>query len=86
MKDLFGEEVAEFEPRKGTSPYIQFKGWYNYRLSDSKDVRCKNCEHLLRQHHHDKKYKKCVLMGVSRSSATDIKVGHVCDKWQKAAS
>ncbi len=35
---------------------------------------CKHCRHCLAIHHHDKRYRKCELYRISRSTATDWRV------------
>ncbi len=83
-KNLFGDLVAYPEkPKKKThmSPYQIFKMRNSYRPKDDNNRRCKNCEHHIIVHFHDKTYHKCEILGISSSSATDIRVNHVCDKW-----
>lgn len=81
MKSLFGEEIEYFPPEqpKTLGKYQAWKLTHKYRKSESKDIRCKNCEHLCSGEYHNKNYHKCELMGISHSEATDIRVGYVCN-------
>ena len=81
IKNLFGE-LVEYPENRHRSQYQLIKRFNNYRLSNDNDVRCKNCVSHVAIEYHDKTYHKCLLIGVSNSEATDIRISHVCDKWR----
>jgi hypothetical protein len=78
-KDLWGNEIKESEP-KLRSKYLLFKKENDYKKAWDK-FNCGNCKHSIHYEYHDKWYWKCSLMGVSHSTATDIRKSYVCDKW-----
>lgn len=78
--DLFGN-MTEMESKNISSPYLRFKNHNRYRLSENTESNCKNCNHCRRMEYHNKNYYKCILMGISHSTATDIKLKNVCDKF-----
>jgi hypothetical protein len=82
--------LADYIPQlkpviKFKSKYLQWKYDNNYREADSKDKCCGNCEfHFAVTYGYNAKiYHKCDVMGVSNCSATDIRVGHICDCYMK---
>jgi len=77
MKDLFGGETKYVEPK----PKKLIDALSNYRHSES-DKKCKNCSNLIKKRQNMKNYYKCALLGVSRSSATDIRLNNVCDHYE----
>lgn len=79
-ENLFGEMVEVVSKKKILSVYQLRKRSMNYRKSETGD-KCKFCFNGTRWRHHDKIYFKCELIGHSHSSATDIRAGHVCDKF-----
>jgi len=81
QKDLFGNivEVNPEKPVKPKSKYQQFKADNSYRKGI--DSFCKDCQNFRMYDYHNKFYRKCVLLGESHSTATDIKAGWVCDKF-----
>ena len=82
MRDLWGNDIPDIEPHTNESCYQRFKRRFNYQKSDDKNKRCKNCGNHINKPYHNGKYHKCKLIGSSCSTATDIRVGHVCDKWE----
>ena len=82
MIDLFGEEVEAPRRKSRLSKYQLFKMANNYRESDDDRRKCGFCVFHRSCRYHDKIYHKCELIGDSNSSATDIRVGHVCDKFE----
>lgn len=80
MKDLFGNEINMTEFNNTRSPYQAFKHRNNYRKSFEQNT-CGNCKHSQRWEYHNKYYWKCELLGFSNSEASDIRKGHICDKW-----
>lgn len=81
--NLFGENVEYPSPVKSISNYQKFKGWNNYRKSDNPKMICGTCKHFTARVF-DRTYFKCRLIGLSRSTVTDIAKGHVCNKWELA--
>jgi hypothetical protein len=83
MLNLFGEEVKEpsFKPREKLSIYQQAKKDLCYRKAYGNES-CKNCGNLVIKEY-DKRYFKCNLIGISNCSATDIRLGDYCDRWEK---
>lgn len=57
------------------------KGQAGYRNStDSR--KCDNCLYCNVYRYHGKNYRKCQLIGVSHSAATDIKKSGFCNRWE----
>lgn len=79
--NLFGETVDYPQPRQ--RGYKGIKQSLGYRKSNDKIRRCKNCKHLRGFRYHDKNYYKCALIGYSHSEATDIRLNHVCNAFEK---
>lgn len=85
MKDLFGKEVPDYEIEKvpnTESWYQAVKRRSNYRQTTAKEKCCKYCKNKRTFEYHNKNYHKCMLIGISHSEATDIRLGNVCDKWE----
>ena len=85
MKDLFGNETT-LSPNKRyghESEYQQFKRVNNYGSAVYKDKSCKHCVNKRKFHYNGKNYYKCILIGVSHSEATDIRLNRVCDKFEE---
>jgi hypothetical protein len=81
-KNLFNE-MQEFDiEKKPLSPYQKTKQQNNYRKSIDKNVSCKTCIYKLESHHNGKTYYKCKIIGESFSSATDIRLKNVCNRWK----
>lgn len=80
--DLFGD-MTETEPNRSDSSYQRFKIQNHYRDAEDKKVSCKTCNHSRRMNYHNKNYYKCLLIGISHSEATDIKLKMVCNKFTK---
>jgi hypothetical protein len=89
MLDLFGVEITEEEylsnpaPKPHESDYQKFKRVNNYRKAIIPDERCACCTSHLSGVYHNKIYHKCSLIGLSHSEATDIRVNHVCNCFEK---
>lgn len=89
MKDLFGNDILISDYLKNPdkkepnheSKYQKFKRENNYRKSSHKLERCKYCYNHTHGTYRTKYLHKCSLLGLSHSEATDIRTGHVCDKW-----
>lgn len=64
---------------KFKSKYQKWKYENKYRKADYlSDIRCQNCKNLFR----NQKYYKCKLLGISGSSATDIRLSNVCQNFE----
>ena len=84
---LFEIEVKPVIIDKKMSFYQKFKVDNNYRkaIYANKDgKRCVWCKHLLQNSGNTNNYYKCELIGVSHSSATDIRLSCVCDLFEEA--
>jgi hypothetical protein len=76
MKDLFGVEITELEYLQNEQSHGHFKKWKlmnRYRRSQNMGKKCSLCKFFKHG-----KYKKCTVMGVSSSTASDIRSGYVC--------
>ena len=83
MRDLFGNQVEPVPPKaKHLGIRQQWKLDNNYRKGDT--ATCKDCLHLRKYEYHDKTYYKCVLLGESHSTATDIRVSYVCNEHKES--
>ena len=82
--DFFNEETETPDAFKlsRSSIYQKIKRANQYKKATGED-KCKNCANCRRYHHNDKTYYKCLIIGISSSSATDIRVGFTCKKWEK---
>lgn len=67
-------------------PYLkqnfEWKKYHNYRKAKLAN-KCKNCEWRIVMDHHDKIYHKCKHLGITNGSATDIRIGCVCDLYER---
>lgn len=72
-----GYKLPITEGQKPRSPYQRWKSENNYRKSDNKNKRCENCKNIISQNG----YYKCILLGTSCSSATDIRLSNVCNQF-----
>ena len=79
MKDLTGVEVDDikyFENSdlvKKDTIKSEFRITHGYK----EGYLCKNCKSYAEYRYHNKKYKKCKLIGLSHSEATDIRKSDV---------
>ena len=67
------------------SKYQRFK-WENQYRKANTEQKCKNCKHLFYNMPNctgGGKYYKCELLGRSSSSATDIRLSNVCNRWEQ---
>lgn len=76
-----GYRLPITDGQKPRSPYQRWKSENNYRKSDNKDKRCKNCKNRFITHSGEKVYYKCILLGMSSSPATDIRLSNVCNQF-----
>lgn len=79
VPDLFGGESKIVMPEH--SPYRAFRQRNNYRKCEGKKS-CRTCKYGEVWEGNTKKYRKCVLMGVSQSAATDVSQRCVCNRWE----
>ena len=84
MKDLFDREVKppDMTKKKQLGVYQQWKARNGYRLG-TKDQCCKLCKNRQSGQYHGKVYHKCNLLGMSHSTATDIRLKNVCNLFEK---
>lgn len=76
--DIFGNEIdveylfKENETNKSISRTIKskFRSFYGF---DERN-KCKECAHRVVIHYNNKNFHKCRMMGISSSSATDIRL------------
>lgn len=74
------EGLTKFEVKaRPRSKYQQWKLENNYRKADNDNKRCKNCKNRFITHSGAKVYYKCILLGMSSSPATDIRLSNVCN-------
>lgn len=73
-------DINSLKVHSKLSDYQIFKINNRYRLSKDTN-KCKNCLYLTSGGGNVRGYYKCELIGVSNSSATDIRLKNVCDKW-----
>ena len=81
MKDLFGSEISEIETEK-RGYYSERKRQLEYKRSINKNICCKVCKYCT-YHKRTKIYYKCELIGISKSTATDIRTNFVCKNFIK---
>lgn len=62
---------------KFKSKYQKWKYENKYRKADN-SMRCANCKHII-----GTRFYKCKLLGLSCSSATDIRLSNVCDRFEE---
>lgn len=61
------------------SKYQKWKYLNKYCKAEKySDIKCKNCRHRFITHSSGKIYYKCFLLGMSGSTATDIRLSNVC--------
>ena len=74
----FGETVQKSETR---SRFTFFKAVNHYGNAANADKCCKHCKFRTTKKIGNRIYHKCTLMGVSNSSASDIRLTAVCDRF-----
>ena len=84
MINLFGEEIKDELLKVRMSKYQRIRDEYNYRPGIPELKRsCRYCAKKVKFKYHNKTYYKCTIIGISRSEATDIRLGDMCDKWEE---
>ncbi len=76
MKELLGVEVDEnkyFEDLKSEKARATIKSEFRRMHGYKTGCFCKNCKSYLEFRYHNKRYRKCRLIGLSHSEATDIR-------------
>ena len=76
MINLLGVEVDDekyFEEVKSEKSTATIKSEFRRMHGYRKGLCCKDCAHFLEGSYHNRKYFKCVKMGLSHSEATDIR-------------
>ena len=79
LSEVFKPIKVDTKPR---SKYQQWKTENRYRKTDN-NKRCKNCKNRFITHSGKKVYYKCILLGMSSCSATDIRLSNVCDRYEE---
>lgn len=75
--DLFGNEV-EIKPFiKSKQTKLTIKTKFRLHHGYKKGFRCKKCAYFNKFRYHGKNYYKCDKVGISHSSATDIRLKDV---------
>lgn len=82
MKSLFNEDIPETVKPKPRGRFNIWKTENNYRKS-SGEQKCKVCQHSERHRDRSKFFWKCRIMGISSSEASDIRAGHVCNRFKR---
>lgn len=80
--DIFGNAVAVNEIATKTSESIKsrFRKMYGFDYEHE----CRDCKYLTDFCNRGKSYYKCVLMGISASEATDIRLKDTaCTQWER---
>jgi hypothetical protein len=87
MKDLFGKDIPDYplDQQRGESWYHSMKRTMGYRQTTAKEKCCKFCKQKRTFDYHNKNYHKCMLIGISHSEATDIRLRNVCDRFERIA-
>lgn len=67
------EEVF-FNLEKAKNKKLSIKEKFRVLYGVNKNVRCKDCIHCIRLNGNNKYYYKCEIMGISSSTATDIRL------------
>jgi hypothetical protein len=84
MKDFWGNEIVEHVVSH--SPYLAWKKEHNFRKATEHARSCATCKMTKVFEYHDRNYRKCREMGLSHSSATDIRASDLCDLWEEGAT
>ena len=81
------EQITLFDVDNKPTPkfkslYQKWKYQNNYRKADNKNQCCKNCVYLSKIIPSKRIYYKCWMIGLSGSSATDVRLSCVCDLFE----
>lgn len=76
-KQLHLVEVTEQKRPNTCLKYQKWKLENNYRKADN-GMRCANCVNIV-----GTRFYKCKLLGLSSSSATDIRLSYVCNRFEE---
>lgn len=84
---VFGtiEDVSDIEENKFVTKHKKLTIKQKFRLKYGFDekVYCKNCVHCIKVDTNNKHYYKCEVMGISSSTATDIRLkDYGCSKYE----
>lgn len=85
--DIFGNEISIVDITITENKYLgrksikqKFRENYGYK----KDFYCKDCDYFKEYHTNDRKYFKCQKIGITSSSATDIRKKDIaCNLYKK---
>ena len=79
--DLFGGKTPIKEPVTGE--FARLKKKWDYGPSESPTFMCGTCKNLIKKVlANGKNVYKCELIGDSASEASDVKLNHICMKWE----
>lgn len=81
--DLFGGgvKVSEKPSCPRTTMKNAFRTCYGYKAGSY----CKNCKKFVEIHYHNKRYFKCLKLGITASSASDIRKHDIaCNLYEEA--
>ena len=79
--DGLAENIEEFS--KGGIYKLSIKEKFRILNGTNKNVRCKNCKYCKKINVNYKNYYKCEIMGITSSTATDIRLkDYGCNKFE----
>lgn len=82
LVDLFGQPDLGPTPREHRATTLIGKtlGPLHYRVATGPE-RCANCRFMVTRKY-ARRYHKCLVLGDTLSSATDIRLRNTCDAWE----
>lgn len=80
---MFDCPEPEQSPLKLYSKYQRWKHENGYRKAENKNQCCKYCIYLCANMPSTRAYYKCMMLGVSGSSATDVRLSYVCNLFER---
>jgi hypothetical protein len=81
MLDMFGNEITE-KPPEVHGYYKKWESDHHYRPATEHLRSCARCKYCKVIEYHDKRYRKCSLLGISASEASDIRASGLCDLFE----
>lgn len=79
MKSIFDEEIPNISPAS-IKTHGHFKEWKKnnlYHKAQFKEISCQRCKYFSWG-----RFNKCKLMGISQSTASDIRASYLCMKFE----
>jgi len=77
--DLLGTELTESFVVKGSDQKFRVQNKYRESFTEEN---CKSCFWMVKFPYHNEKHFKCRMQKINRTSATDIILKNVCNKWR----